>query len=262
MIKIILVEDEILIRNGIENSIDWEVLGYELVGKASSGTEGLKLALETNAEVILTDIRMPGMNGIEMSERIRERNPYARIVFISGYSDFSYAVSAIHLEAVDYILKPVDISELSRILKNLAQKINSNVINLHIQSNEDANNPQLAVSNVIVQRAIEYVNSHVCESLQVQDIANALKITPNYLSRLFREEVGDNLIRWITRYKILMAKKLLLENPEMRIYEAADRVGYSDYKYFIYIFKKYTGMTPENFRKENFNSTAKAEKED
>ena len=259
MISLILVEDESCIRNGLEKNIDWNGLGYELLGTASNGLEGLELAIRTEAQVVITDIRMPKMSGIEMAEKIRASVPSAMFVFISGYSDFSYAVSAIHLDAVDYILKPVDIDELSNVLKKLAGRLQSGKIvsppTFQKKTEEDGE-----VSNVIVQRAIEYVGNHIHESLQVQDIANALKITPNYLSRIFRDETGDNLIKWITRYKVSAAKSLLLDNVETKIYEIADMLGYSDYKYFIYIFKKYTGMTPENYRKEYFNSNLSAEK--
>ncbi len=259
MISLILVEDESFIRNGLEKNVDWNGLGYDLIGTASNGAEGLDLALRTGAQVVITDIRMPKMSGIEMAERIRASMPFVMFVFISGYSDFSYAISAIHLDAVDYILKPVDIDELSNVMKKLANKLQSGKT-VPPPSFKKSLDDESAVSNVIVQRAIEYVSSHIHESLQVQDIANALRITPNYLSRIFRDETGDNLIKWITRYKVSAAKSLLLENVETKIYEVADMLGYSDYKYFIYIFKKYTGMTPENYRKEYFNSNLSAEK--
>lgn len=105
MIKVLIVDDERIIRFGITSMIRWSELGIELVGEASNGEEGLQLFKETTPDIVITDIRMSGMDGIEMMTRIKQIKPEVKFAILSGYQDFSYAKEAIHLGASDYLLK-------------------------------------------------------------------------------------------------------------------------------------------------------------
>ena len=105
--KVVLIEDEDLLRNGLIQAIPWEELGFEVVGDADNGRKGMELIMETHPDVVFSDIRMAQMDGLTMAEKIREWDPKIRIVFISGYDDFSYARRALKVGAVEYILKPI-----------------------------------------------------------------------------------------------------------------------------------------------------------
>jgi two-component system response regulator YesN len=350
MMGLLLVEDEVLTRRGIERAIAWERLGLRLVGSTSNGREGLSLARETKPDIVLTDIRMPVMDGIEMAGEIRKILPQTRMVFLSGYSDFAYAQSAIRLGVVEYILKPVNVDALNGVLQRIVESLHAeqwkrifapqqqggplhpvlsaeeerklvalvgrndavgvqacidacfsahasddgSSLCLHIlylvsrhcfQNGEDCaplwakytalrvpfstqvtraelqeeldalvgelmripSNPHPSYSPV-VQGAVAYVRDHGTENLQVQDIAQALNVTPNYLSRIFKDEVGENLIKYLTQWKVEQAKVMLCSHPETKTYEVAQATGFSDYRYFTYIFKKYVGVTPAEFR--------------
>ena len=123
MLRVIIVDDEKITREGLIEFVNWNKLGYQVVGQASDGLEGLKLAQEVNPHLAICDVRMPHMQGTVMAEKILETNPNCRIVFLSGYSDKDYLKTAIKLNAVDYLEKPVNIMEFSTLLKQVKSSI-------------------------------------------------------------------------------------------------------------------------------------------
>ncbi len=123
MIKLFLVEDEIVMRDGIKKHIDWEKEGIEFVGEASDGELALPMILETRPDILLTDIKMPFMDGLQLSERVRKELPDTRIIILSGYDEFSYAQEAVRLGVTEYLLKPISPSALLKSIKSVAAKI-------------------------------------------------------------------------------------------------------------------------------------------
>lgn len=118
-----LVDDEQDIRQSIIELVQWEKMGFQIIGEASNGEEALE-AMESNVpDILITDIKMPIMDGIELSKQVREENPFAKIVFLSGYEDFEYAVSGIKLTILEYLLKPVSISDLENMLGKVRRKL-------------------------------------------------------------------------------------------------------------------------------------------
>ena len=122
-IKIFLVEDEIVIRNGIKNSIEWEKEGYEFVGEASDGELAYPMILKEKPDILITDIRMPFMDGLELSRLAKQELPDIRILILSGYDEFDYAKEAIRIGVTEYLLKPVSASKLLDSLKGVSQLI-------------------------------------------------------------------------------------------------------------------------------------------
>lgn len=123
MVTMIIVEDEALERSALRNCIDWELIGVEIVGEAANGAQGLSLVIELRPDIVLTDVSMPVMNAIEMSKNIRTIAPDTKILFISSYDDFEYAKQGISLNIFAYITKPVDESELLRIVKKAVDSV-------------------------------------------------------------------------------------------------------------------------------------------
>lgn len=123
MIKVMLVDDEIAIREGIRNSFPWEESGYTLVGEAPDGEIALPIIRDENPDILITDIRMPFMDGMELCRQVRQRMPWISIVIISGHDDFNYAREAISLGVQEYMLKPITAKELREVLDRISQKI-------------------------------------------------------------------------------------------------------------------------------------------
>lgn len=117
MMKLLIVDDEKATRDGLIHFVPWGELGIETIGEAEDGVIALNLAMQIQPDIILTDVKMPRMNGIELAEQLKDQLPGCKIIFLSGYSDKEYLKSAIQLQAIDYIEKPVDIGEVKAIIR-------------------------------------------------------------------------------------------------------------------------------------------------
>lgn len=122
MLKALIVDDEYLVRTGIRETIEWAEYGVEIVGDASNGLEGLELALLYQPDVIVTDVRMPYMNGLEFLEKIKEHNLQCGVIVLSGYDEFQYAQEALRHGAASYLLKPVNIEELAETVQQIGRQ--------------------------------------------------------------------------------------------------------------------------------------------
>lgn len=167
MIKIIIIDDEEETRMGIIESINWKRLDIKVCGEAINGTQGLELARQVEPDIILADIRMPRMNGIEFANEVRNSYPKCKIIFMSGYTDKEYMKSAIRLKAIDYIEKPIDIDELEGAIKKAAvlcreeerQKSQKDEMKSHYEKSKMYTKQELALQLMHRNTDIKTVNS-------------------------------------------------------------------------------------------------------
>jgi two-component system response regulator YesN len=259
MIKVLVVEDEYLVRKGLVLTTPWENYGLEVIGEAENGKEGLLLATELRPDLVITDIRMPKMDGLELIERL-EGVIDAEYLIISGYNEFEYAKQAMRLGVRDYLLKPIDDEELYQILERLSGLIQSKKKLQKVQDslpliqdsklqlfNEYLSDNEWKVKENYIREAIKYLKLHYREDLNIRKVADSLKISESYLSRLFKMETGYTFVEYLTNYRIKKAIELLKEKSE-KVYEIAEMVGYSDSRYFSALFRKYVGVTPSEFK--------------
>lgn len=125
--RMILVDDEEEVRKGIIRKIDWERLGFEVVGDAENGEEALEKIEQLEPDVVMTDIRMPYMDGLTLTARIRQKYPSVKVLIFSGFDDFEYAQQAIKLNVTEYILKPVNVEELTEILNRVRENLDEEI---------------------------------------------------------------------------------------------------------------------------------------
>ena len=123
MYRVIIADDEPVIRRGLRETIEWDALGLEIAGEAADGTEALELIREIRPEILITDIRMPEMDGIQLIREVRELEMNVKITILSGYSDYDYLKAAIRLGVDNYLLKPIDNDELIANLRNTVSEI-------------------------------------------------------------------------------------------------------------------------------------------
>lgn len=426
-----VIDDEYLVRLGIRETIEWEKYGFSVVGEASDGKHALDEVLRLKPDVILTDIRMPFMDGLEFMRLIREKGLDSKVVVLSGYAEFEYAKSALDNGASSYLLKPIDNDKLIRIVTRLGKEItqqrkkqeqydglkegipvlrekffqdllggkyedqdviqgksrllgithegnhlvilirmdheaglsdavprdprvpgsptggeDSFVENLltrqvpdiwsrdgmlipwkpgqwmillsvsnpsdstisHVKKKclemigelENACNTSFSVgisgicrawtdlplgsrqaneasevkwmpgiNSVVsyeemddtdsrgdrsgchreIRSALEYIRDHYSEDITIEDTAEAVYLSPNYLMHLFRSELGRTFNQCLTGYRMEMARKLL-KNPKYRINQVSGMVGYQDAKYFSQLFRKATGMLPKDYMRQ------------
>lgn len=371
MYKVFIVEDEELLRTGMRDNVKWKENGYEFCGEASDGEEALPLVRKIIPDIIITDIKMPFMNGLELSKIIKEESPNTKIIVLTGYDEFDFAREALSIGADEYILKPFSASKLIEALNGISQKIqkdkekkiwnyekyiierdlvkklkekeynvnedfykndNENIEEFfkfgkleHIESfldeymkrlesaslhsyiytyytlmnifmiaskfirdmKESVNEiiPEmkdmevlcLSINSIeelrvhinqifvrilsfrdnhkvdkygkIIEEAKKFINKkYMIPELSLNLVAYNINVSPNHFSTIFKNGTGEAFIDYLTKIRINKAKEYLNSSP-MKTYEIAESVGYADSHYFSYIFKKITGLTPSEYRK-------------
>lgn len=129
LFKVLIVDDEYLAREGMKKTIDWDILGCKVCGEASNGIEAIEYSKNFKPDIIITDINMPGISGLDMAFKVRELLPDCKFIIITGYDEFQYAKEAIKLKAVDFILKPIDEDELIEAIKRSTKELNKLSLN-------------------------------------------------------------------------------------------------------------------------------------
>ena len=385
MYKVFLAEDEIVVREGIRNNIPWNNTPYTLIGEAPDGEMALSMILDSKPDILITDIRMPFIDGLALSRIVKKTLPWIKIVILSGHDEFEYAREAISIGVEEYLLKPVSSQEMLKTLEKMAKRIDEDkkeiigIESIKAQSrtaqSTDSTNPssteaggfdpkgllnidgdifltklkyaakkdidsivqeyitilgnswgensdadsnplliyflfgeiivsaskiaeaqggdikeitpfRLSHENIeeiisspaafskrvkslltaliefrdsrttgryqsVIVKAREYIDSNFnATDISLYSTATHVGISPNHLSTVFAQETGENFIEYLTRVRIDRAK-LLLKSTKMKSADIAAEAGFSDPQYFSYIFKKNTGISPREFRKQN-----------
>jgi len=242
--RLIIVEDEAYVRSSLQRLIDWKAMNCLVVGAFGSAEQALDFLTAEAADVILSDIRMEGLDGLEFARKAKAILPEAHIIFLTGYSEFSYAQAAVKLHADDFLLKPTDPEELTRAVLRAAQKIDQQ----RAQAGQDTveyENPSPGAH--MAQRAFAYLEENYGKAIGVDDVAAAVSKHPKYLCRLVKESTGQTLMEYLR--KIRLRKGLeLLNHTSLGIAEVARKVGMEDAQYFAKLFKKAYGLTPSEQR--------------
>ena len=208
-LRVLLVDDEIMIREGFKRLFDWEAHDCEVVGEAADGMEALAQIDALLPDIAIMDINIPIMNGLKVIQLSRMKHPDIAFVIVSGYDDFAYCREALRLQITDYILKPVNYEEFGSCIDNL--KISLNLL------------------------------------------AEEFHLSPQYISQLFKSEIGVNFLTYLTNLCMERAKKLLLSTA-LPVSEVAEQSGYGDYRVFTKAFKKSEGITPSQYRRDFLES--------
>ncbi|MCR5763863.1 MAG: helix-turn-helix domain-containing protein [Treponema sp.] len=266
MMRVLVIEDEPIVRRDLVLTTPWEELGCVCIGGAEDSKQALELIKEQKPEIIITDIRMPGLSGLDLIEivaemcAVSEDGYFCECIILSGYSDFEYARQAMRSGVQEYLVKPVDDEELANAIRRAKQRIETH-------KNDDTLKRKLSDSTEsmlmlfkeyqlgerkspnarYVEQAIELIASSYIGGITIESAAEKMSISASYLSRIFKQETGYTFVDYLTYYRIKRATELL-RSPATKIYEVADLVGYTDARYFSQIFRKLTGVTPKEFR--------------
>ncbi len=259
--KVLIVDDEKLVRDGLVRSVDWRAYGLYCAGSCADGLSGLDAVHTLSPDLVICDIRMPKMTGLEMMQRLRKEGNDVEVIFLTAYSDFTYARDALRLLAADYLLKPFEDEEFDEALRKVIRRRNWKIPErerckepilpeIGTQSAIDPSLRDPVTKNVYCLRAMQVIKNHYGEkSLSVSTVADALGISDGYLSRVFRAGTGITPAAYITMVRMRNAKNLLRMHT-YKVYEVADLCGYTDITYFSSTFKKVVGMSPTKFQNE------------
>lgn len=241
MYQILLVDDEKYISKGLKSGVDWESLNVDTIYTAQNAEAALEIIRERRPDVVVTDIRMPGMSGLELIKTAKEEYPEIPFVILSGYPDFAYAQKALQYGVFRYLLKPFDLTELTECLRLLLGTP-------YPEEAKPADTPETNVSsNSTIQGILTFIDDNLGKEINIDMLSNSFGLTPNYLSSLFKKETGKGIIEHITRLRIEKACDMLA-HTDHKIQYICTAVGISDYFYFSKLFKKHMNVTPTQYR--------------
>ncbi len=257
MYRVILAEDEELTRRGIIATVDWEAMGFTLADSAKDGGEAFERICALKPDLVVTDIRMPVLDGISLIRLVREEIPEAerpRFIVLTAHGDFDYAREAVRLDVEDFILKPLDDEELNRALGKVRSKLDRRSRDAAAEAVSDLGiSPQVelpkgndAQDHYAAEAVAEIHRCYACD-LSLEDTASRLGISGGYLARVFRKKTGKTFFDYLTLTRMREAMALLA-NPTARIQEVAAAVGYADQRTFSQRFRQVVGCTPREYR--------------
>ena len=238
-LRVLLVDDEIMIREGFKNLFDWEAHDCQVVGEAADGMEAMNQIDALQPDIVIMDINIPIMNGLKVIQCSRMKHPEIAFVIVSGYDDFSYCREALRLKITDYILKPVNYEEFGACIDNL--KIALFRQQLPQEETQGEERPIMAITR--------YLQEHLSEDISLSVLAEEFHLSAQYISQLFKSEIGVNFLAYLTNIRMERAKKLLLSTA-LSIGEISEQLGFGDYRVFTKVFKKSEGVTPSQYRRD------------
>lgn len=248
MYTCLVVEDEILLRKNLCKKLSHYQSLFKVAGSARNGRQALELIenADVTPSLVITDIQMPGMDGLALAEHLSIHFPQIKILILSGYNDFSYAQRAIRYNVCDYLLKPVSDDVLYEALLNIKTQLDSR---LKLKSENLLSTSVPSSPKEIVERIQSYILTHYKEEISLEDLATQFQFSQTYIRKIFKHFTKYTPSQYLMHLRIDEAKRLLLTAPELNINTIGKMVGYQDQYYFSRIFKKCTGMYPSEYRR-------------
>ncbi|WP_136609038.1 response regulator transcription factor [Paenibacillus dokdonensis] len=246
MLELVMADDEVLTLQMLGKILKWEEFGITIAGAATDGKQALGMIRERRPQLLITDICMPELDGLELIETVQTEMPGMTIILLSAHGEFEYAQRAIEWGVFGYLLKPLDDEKLRTLVgRAVAQIRKEQTRDLHQEDNPKYNLEQS--ENYHVQKVKYFIEKHYKRNLTMEEICTETGVSKNYLSNLFKKETGVNIWGYLTYIRMETAK-YLLRTTAMRNYEIAYEVGYENPSYFTKVFKKSTGMMPQDYR--------------
>lgn len=233
--NVLMVDDEYLELEQLTQLIYNRYPHWHLFA-AEEGAEALKIAADRPVHLALIDIHLSGESGLDLAEKLQTLSKGIKFVVITAYQDFEYAKRAIKLNAMDYIVKPVIEKELYDVLDPFEKR-----------SGTPAVTP-------VLQKGLQFVQRHYARNIHLQDVADSVHVSSNYLSKKFNDELHLSYNDYLSRVRINQAKNLMIGHPEYSLQFISDTVGFSSQNYFTNSFKKHEKMTPSQFKREKFGT--------
>lgn len=247
MINVMIVDDNKIIGEGMRDLIDWNSLGFYVTAVERSPKKAIRDAGILNVDVVLTDIIMPEMSGLELIEGMRELYPEIQYIIISAFDNFKYAQKAIRYGVKSYLLKPVKEEDLISVL-------------LEIRKNKKSGNPSDHAEHItsgdkdVVSKVINHIEHNYSEeNLKLQILADMYYVNVTYLGQIFKQKTGKSFNNYLLDLRIKKAKQLLTDS-DMKIYEISKSVGFADPNYFSIKFSQEVGITPKEYKKRGQNN--------
>ncbi|MBO4377293.1 MAG: response regulator [Lachnospiraceae bacterium] len=240
MLNVYIADDEVWITLGLKKLLEKLNMDVYVVGTANNGLTAKEEIGLFKPDIVFTDIRMPGLTGLELLQAIPEVSPDSKVVIISGYAEFDYAREAIKHHAVDYLLKPIKEEDLARVMNLIVNKK---------EGEDDEVSDSAPTYDKMIDNVVSEIREHYMEDISLTSLASKYNVSMGRLSEMIKENLHVNFSDYIASLRIQRAKELL-RDESISIQEIAEIVGYNDYFYFTKVFKKVEGISPSKYRKE------------
>lgn len=232
MYTIIIADDDKLMPERIKKYVDFEELGMQCIGEATDGISGFEAIIEKRPDIVIADVDMPGLDGIEMMEKAKAEGVKCKLILLTGHAEFEYAKRAISIGVSEYLVKPVLPDELYEALKKVKNTLD-----------EENGLPSENLKTIEFLKA--YIRKNLAANITLESLSEQTYFSPNYIRNLFKTETGMGFREYLINERMKMAKKLL-ENTDYHVYEVVEKVGMKDIKHFTETYKKFFGKTPKN----------------
>lgn len=258
--KLLVVDDEVRHRRGMVNLIRTIRPDYEVVA-AKNGEEALASVEHDRPHIVLTDIRMPAMDGLTFLRSLEGRAHPPKVIFLSAYNLFEYAQTALRHGASDYLLKPVDPDKVEAALRRVEEQLKekeaplsapaapASVAKPRIGAEAASGEQKRGRSELVVEACVRLIQEKYREELTLESVAESFYFNASYFSTLIRSHTGSTFSELLLATRMNRAIELLSDRTcNLKIYEIAERCGYRDAKYFCRLFRKHMGVSPDSYR--------------
>ncbi len=246
MYKVVIIDDEPIIVEGLSKAVHWEKWNCQVAATAENGQSGIEIIKRENPDILFSDIRMPGMDGLSMIAALKSEHPHMQIAILTGFRDFEYAREAIRLGVTRFLLKPSKMEELEEAVEVMVQNLSHRKENTEGEK-EEGGPEAAAAGSFIAQNAVKYIEENYMEKLKLSDVADHVYVSQWHLSKILNQHVEKSFSDILNHARIEKAKELLRE-PSLRIGDIAEKAGFLDMAHFSRVFKKHTGVSANEFR--------------
>ncbi|MDP4160141.1 MAG: response regulator [Bacillota bacterium] len=243
MSVVLIVEDELLELEFLKSIVVEELLPTDKVVTCESGIQAVKAAKQYRPNIIVMDILIPEMDGLQALQEIRKFLPQACVIILSACSDFFYAQTAIRLRVQEYLLKPIKPAVFKQVFRDLL----ATVAPCQVQDDEELME-KTPDQIYCIEKSLQYIHDNFKQKLPLQLVASKVFLNPQYFSRIFKKEVGVTYIDYVNKLKIEYACKLL-ETTDYPAYRISSECGFTDPSYFNRVFVQQMNMTPKAYRR-------------
>ena len=271
MYRVLLADDEQIERMALAKRLKRHFCGCLDISEAVNGAEALETFKREKSHIVVMDISMPEMNGVEAAEHIRSLDENCIIIFLTAYDEFSYAKRAIVIRALDYLLKPCEEDELVAVMEE-AMRLTDKRLNVSGGPSPGVPSPGVPSPGVlspdirreehaeamprddgdgrlaqVAETIREYIRNNYMKEISMQDAARMMNYSDAYFCKLFKQCFDQNFTSYLTGFRVNEAKKLL-KDRSISVKDVSMQVGYYDSNYFAKVFKRMTGMIPSEYR--------------